>query len=199
MYPKGPRLLCLGWHLTCPSDLRSDSLLSVLCPQKEVGALLCAPALSLCQHPICYSLLKSPAFLSNPLPEDSTDPNRGDDLFICKLLTRSIVFHVQCKLSKYLINEWISFVIFQPVKVGLKGEGDAAGSHHLPLLTEAGRSLKDNKFQGISAISLLPVNPWCLSAWFNTTILSFITSWGITCSVATSRKRLDLRCPLRGE
>ena len=151
----------LGWHLLVLHT--SAHTAHPLCsgPQKEVRALLCTPALSLCQHPICSSLLKSPVFLSNPPLEDSTYKNRDDDLFIPKSSALNIVLNIWCKPNKHLINEWISIVILKLVKVGLRRKWDGAGSHHLSLVTEAGMSLKDNKFQGISAVHF----NWIPDAW----------------------------------
>lgn len=66
---------------------------------------------------------------------------------------------MQCKLNKYLISVWISYVIFKPVKVGLGGKKEAIGSFHLPLLTKAGGSLRNNKSQGILVINSFKLDP----------------------------------------
>lgn len=167
-------ICCYSWLRSIPNPhvlhllIRQASAQTAhpLCsdPWKEIGAWLCIPALSLYHHPICYNLAKFSASLSNPPLEDSIHKSRDDNFFISKSLAVSRVFNIWCKLNKYLIHEWIGYVIFEPVMVGLRGREDAIGSHHLPLVTEAGGSLKDNKFQGIPVINPFKLNPWCLRA-----------------------------------
>lgn len=129
--------------------------------QKEIGALLCAPALFLCYYPICYNLLIFPASWKVFI-------RAGMIIYSYK----SLAPNIQCKFKKYLISEWISYVIFELVKVGLRGKENTIVSHHLSLVTEAGENQNHEKFQGILVISTFKLSSWCLSAGLNSILLT---------------------------